>query len=64
MSDKISRREFVVTSTAGLAAAAAAPAFGESPSASPGQAPSTMMKKSAKPVVIASGNGPPRRSWP
>jgi N4-(beta-N-acetylglucosaminyl)-L-asparaginase len=57
MSDKISRREFVVTSTAGLAAAAAAPAFGEPPSASPGQAPSMMIKKSAKPVVIASGNG-------
>jgi N4-(beta-N-acetylglucosaminyl)-L-asparaginase len=57
MPDKISRREFVVTSTAGLAAAAAGPAFGESPSAGPGQAPSMMTKKSAKPVVIASGNG-------
>src|SRR5258708_5666642 len=49
MSDRISRREFVVTSTAGLAAAAAGPAFG--------QAPVMMTKKSAKPVVIASGNG-------
>jgi N4-(beta-N-acetylglucosaminyl)-L-asparaginase len=49
MSDRISRREFVVTSTAGLAAAAASPAFGQSPS--------MMTKKSAKPVVIASGNG-------
>jgi len=48
MSDRISRREFVVTSTAGLAAAAS-PAFG--------QAPAMMTKKSAKPTVIASGNG-------
>src|SRR3982751_3009860 len=49
MTDRISRRDFVVTSTAGLAAAAAAPAFG--------QAPSVMTKKSVKPVVIASANG-------
>src|SRR3982751_5478207 len=49
MTDRISRRYFVVTSTAGLAAAAAAPAFG--------QAPSVMTKKSVKPVVIASANG-------
>jgi len=49
MSDRISRREFVVTSTASLAAAAAGPAFAQSPS--------MMTKKSVKPVVIASGNG-------
>jgi N4-(beta-N-acetylglucosaminyl)-L-asparaginase len=50
MSDGISRREFVVTSTAGLAAAAAAgPAFGQSPA--------MMTKKTARPAVIASGNG-------
>jgi N4-(beta-N-acetylglucosaminyl)-L-asparaginase len=49
MSDRISRREFVVTSTAGLAAAAAAPAFGD--------APTIMTRKNVKPVVIASGNG-------
>jgi N4-(beta-N-acetylglucosaminyl)-L-asparaginase len=48
MSDRISRREFVVTSTAGLAAAAA-PGLG--------QAPTVMTKKRAKPAVIASGNG-------
>src|SRR3954447_5143544 len=49
MTDRISRRDFVVTSTAGLAAAAAAPAFG--------QAPAVMTKKNVKPVVIASANG-------
>src|SRR4051812_26289644 len=49
MADKISRREFVVTTTAGVAAAAAAPAFGA-------QGP-TMIKKSVQPVVIASANG-------
>src|SRR5574339_327166 len=49
MADKISRRDFVVTSTAGLAAAAATPAFG--------QAPTVMTKKSVKPTVIASTNG-------
>ncbi|HEX9368088.1 MAG TPA: N(4)-(beta-N-acetylglucosaminyl)-L-asparaginase [Vicinamibacterales bacterium] len=49
MSDRISRREFVVTSTAGLAAAAASPAFG--------QGPTVMTKKNVQPAVIASGNG-------
>ncbi len=49
MSDRISRREFVAAGTAGLAAAAAAPAFGQSPAMVTG--------KTAKPVVIASGNG-------
>jgi N4-(beta-N-acetylglucosaminyl)-L-asparaginase len=49
MSEGISRREFVVTSTAGLAAAAAGPAFG--------QAPTMSTSNRAKPAVIASGNG-------
>ncbi len=49
MSDKISRRDFVVTSTAGLAAAATVPAFG--------QAPTMMTKKSVKPAVVSSANG-------
>lgn len=43
MSDKISRREFVVTSTAGFAAAT--------------QAPTMMTRPSVKPVVISSANG-------
>jgi N4-(beta-N-acetylglucosaminyl)-L-asparaginase len=46
---KLNRREFVVTGTAGLAAAAAAPALG--------QAPTMMTSRSGKPVVIASANG-------
>src|SRR4051794_4556385 len=49
MTDRISRRDFVVTSTAGLAAAAAAPAFG--------QAPTMITKSRVKPVVISSANG-------
>jgi N4-(beta-N-acetylglucosaminyl)-L-asparaginase len=48
MPDRISRREFVVTSTAGLAAAAAAPAFSQAPA---------VMKKSVKPIVVSSANG-------
>jgi N4-(beta-N-acetylglucosaminyl)-L-asparaginase len=43
MSEKISRRDFVVTSTAGLAAVA--------------QAPTMMTRKSVTPVVVASANG-------
>jgi N4-(beta-N-acetylglucosaminyl)-L-asparaginase len=57
MSDKMSRREFVVTSTAGLAAAAAVPPIGGPPSPAPGQAPNMVTGKRATPVVIASGNG-------
>lgn len=49
MPDRISRRDFVVSSTAGLAAAAAAPAFAQSPT--------VMTKKSVKPTVISSANG-------
>src|ERR1051326_1181239 len=55
MPDKISRREFVVSSTAGIAAAAAAPAFSH-PSTSAGQGPA-VMKKSVKPIVVSSANG-------
>src|SRR5687767_5931237 len=55
MSERISRREFVATSTAGLAAAAT-PAFGHSSSSS-GQAPAVRTQKRPRPVVIASGNG-------
>ena len=43
MSEKMSRREFVVTGTAGLAAAA--------------QAPTMITRTRVKPVVISSGNG-------
>jgi N4-(beta-N-acetylglucosaminyl)-L-asparaginase len=49
MADKVTRREFVRTGTAGLAAAATLPGFG--------QAPTVMIKKSVQPVVIASANG-------
>ena len=49
MTDKVTRREFVKTSTAGLAAAAAVPAFGQSPT--------MMTTKAVRPVVIASANG-------
>ena len=49
MSERISRRKFVAAGTASLAAAAAAPAFG--------QAPTVMTKKTVKPAVIASANG-------
>jgi N4-(beta-N-acetylglucosaminyl)-L-asparaginase len=51
MPDKISRREFVVTSTAGLAAAASAPA------AHAAQAPAVVTRKPVKPTVVASANG-------
>jgi len=49
MPDRISRREFVVTSTAGIAAAAAVPAVSQSPA--------MITKTSVKPVVISSANG-------
>jgi N4-(beta-N-acetylglucosaminyl)-L-asparaginase len=49
MSRKVNRREFVLTGTAGLAAAAAAPAFS--------QAPTMMTKRSLSPVVVSSANG-------
>src|SRR5437763_16728746 len=57
MSARISRREFVAAGTAGLAAAAAGPALGQTASSSPGQAPAVVTRKPAQPVVIASGNG-------
>src|SRR4051812_38354291 len=56
MPNPFPRRDFVVTSTAGLAAAAASPAFGNT-SPGPGQGPVVMTKKSVKPAVIASANG-------
>src|SRR5687768_13559799 len=56
MPDKISRREFVVTSTAGLAVAAGASAAAHA-SAHAGQAPAIVTKKPVKPAVIASANG-------
>jgi N4-(beta-N-acetylglucosaminyl)-L-asparaginase len=56
MSDKISRREFVVTSTAGIAAAASAPALAQ-PLTAAGQAPAVMTTRSVKPAVISSANG-------
>ena len=49
MSERISRRKFVAASTAGLAAAAAAPAFGQSPA--------VLTKQTVKPAVVASANG-------
>src|SRR5579871_3410516 len=53
MPERISRRDFVVTGTAGLAAAAATPPFSLTTS---GQAP-VVMKKSVKPIVVSSANG-------
>ena len=47
MARKVTRREFVQTSTAGLAIAAHAPVFGQAPAVSNG----------IKPVVVASSNG-------
>ena len=55
MTDKISRREFVVATTAGVAAAAAAPARAQQDAGVTGV--TTMTKKSVRPVVIASANG-------
>jgi N4-(beta-N-acetylglucosaminyl)-L-asparaginase len=48
MARKFTRREFVHTSTAGLAVAAARPAFGQAPAIATG---------SVKPVVVSSSNG-------
>jgi N4-(beta-N-acetylglucosaminyl)-L-asparaginase len=57
MTDKISRREFVVTTAAGVAAAAAAgPAFGEG-TAPHTEAPAIMTQARVQPVVVASANG-------
>ena len=62
MSRKLNRREFVMTGTAGLAAAAAAPALGlpgggPAPEGAFRQAPAVVTKGSVKPVVISSSNG-------
>ena len=48
MSKTVTRREFVQTSTAGLAIAAAAPVFGQAPAVQSG---------GVRPVVVASANG-------
>ena len=54
---KLNRRQFVQTTTAGVAAAATAtPLFGN-PATGSGQAPTMMTPKSVKPVVVASNNG-------
>jgi N4-(beta-N-acetylglucosaminyl)-L-asparaginase len=49
MTDKVTRRDFVKTSTAGLAAAAAVPVFGQSPT--------MLTRKGVRPIVISSANG-------
>jgi len=61
--DKMSRREFVVTTTAGVAAAAGLPSHSDAVAAA-GQgtatkteAPAIMKQSSAKPIVVASANG-------
>jgi N4-(beta-N-acetylglucosaminyl)-L-asparaginase len=51
MSLKMNRREFVLTGAAAVVAATA------TPQAQAGQAPTVIMKKTVKPVVIASANG-------
>jgi N4-(beta-N-acetylglucosaminyl)-L-asparaginase len=56
MTEKISRREFVVTTTAGVAAAAAGDAFAQGPGTKT-EAPAIMKKTSVTPVVVASANG-------
>src|SRR4051812_31533243 len=55
MNEKISRRDFVVTSTAGLAAAAAVPVRPQSPAAA--QGPTMITRKTVKPAVVSSANG-------
>ena len=48
MAKRVSRRQFVQASTAGLAVAAARPAFGRAPAVQTG---------GVKPVIVASSNG-------
>ena len=61
MSRRVNRREFVLTSTAGLAVAAAAPALaggtGAAPASGLGQAPAMIGSRRAQPVVVSSANG-------
>jgi N4-(beta-N-acetylglucosaminyl)-L-asparaginase len=58
MSKRVNRREFVLTSAAAVAAAASARAAGlKSQAAAPAQAPTMMIRKTVKPVVISSNNG-------
>jgi len=56
MTERISRRDFVVTGAAGLAGAAAMPGLGQAHAAA-SQAPTMMIKKSVKPAVVSSANG-------
>src|SRR4051812_30847707 len=55
MSDKMSRREFVVSTTAGVAAAAA-PGLGQGTSTM-AQAPAVKTRTSSTPIVVSSANG-------
>ena len=58
MARKLDRREFVLTGAAAVAAAAVAPASAAAEAPVPGtQAPTILVKKTTKPVVIASENG-------
>src|SRR6476659_3969135 len=62
MSRRVNRREFVLTGTAGLAAAAGVPALGASgagkaPVPPHGQAPAMKTSRTVQPVVISSANG-------
>jgi N4-(beta-N-acetylglucosaminyl)-L-asparaginase len=56
MSRKLNRRDFVLTGAAGLAAAAA-PRGGFAQGTASAQAPTVMMPRSVKPVVVSSANG-------
>ena len=57
MTEKMSRREFVAASAAGLAAAAAVPASGEASTQTRTQAPAMIPTTPVKPVVVSSANG-------
>jgi N4-(beta-N-acetylglucosaminyl)-L-asparaginase len=58
MPKRVNRREFVLSSAAAVAAAASAKAAGPQPqSPAPAQAPTMMVRKTVKPVVISSNNG-------
>jgi len=54
MPNRVNRREFVLSGAAAVVAATVHPAA-QAPSG--GQAPAIMVRKSVKPVVIASNNG-------
>lgn len=56
MAKKVNRREFVLSGAAVVAAAAAVKTV-DAQAPSPGQAPTMMVKKTVKPVVVSSNNG-------